>query len=37
LIAAHSGWLMAGEIQLFLLSLVGGALALALRPDQMAL
>ena len=37
LIAAHGGWLMAGEIQLLLLSLVGAALALALRPEQMAL
>jgi hypothetical protein len=37
LIAAHGGWLMAGEIQLLLLSLVGAALALGLRPDQMAL
>jgi len=37
LIASHGGWLMAGEIQLLLLSLVGAALALALRPEQMAL
>ena len=37
LIAAHGGWLRAGEVQLLALSLVGGALALALRPDQMAL
>lgn len=36
-IAAHGGWLRAGELQLFLLSLVGGVLALALRPAQMAL
>jgi DHA1 family inner membrane transport protein len=36
-IAAHGGWLRAGEVQLLLLSLVGGVLALALRPDQMAL
>jgi predicted MFS family arabinose efflux permease len=36
-IAARGGWLRAGEVQLLLLSLVGGALALALRPDQMAL
>lgn len=36
-IAAHGGWLRAGELQLLLLSLVGGVLALALRPDQMAL
>jgi len=37
LIAAHGGWLRAGEVQLFTLSFVGAALALALRPDQMAL
>jgi len=37
LIAAHGGWLRAGEVQLLILSLLGGALALALRPDQMAL
>jgi predicted MFS family arabinose efflux permease len=37
LIAAHGGWVRAGEVQLFMLSLVGAALALALRPDQMAL
>lgn len=37
LLATHGGWVMAGEVQLLLLSLVGGALALALRPDQMAL
>lgn len=36
LIAAHGGWVRAGEVQL-LISLVGAALALALRPDQMAL
>ncbi|HLK49199.1 MAG TPA: MFS transporter [Bryobacteraceae bacterium] len=36
-IAAHGGWVRAGELQLLLLSLVGGVLALALRPDQMAL
>ena len=36
-IAAHGGWLRAGEFQLLLLSLVGGSLALALRPDQMTL
>lgn len=35
-IATHGGWLRAGELQLLLLSLVGGALAFALRPDQMA-
>jgi hypothetical protein len=36
-IAAHGGWLRAGELQLLLLSLVGGVLALALRPGRMAL
>jgi DHA1 family inner membrane transport protein len=36
-IAARGGWLLAAQIQLFLLSLVGGGLALALRPEQMAL
>ena len=36
-IAARGGWVRAGEIQLFLFSLVGAALALALRPDQMSL
>lgn len=36
-IAGHAGWVRAGEIQFFLLSLVGGGLALALRPDQMSL
>lgn len=37
LIAGQGGWMRAGEIQLFLLSLVGGSLALALRPDEMSL
>ena len=36
-IAGYAGWVRAGEIQLSLLSLVGGGLALALRPDQMSL
>jgi DHA1 family inner membrane transport protein len=36
-IASHAGWAMAGEIQISLLGVVAGALALALRPDQMAL
>ena len=36
-IAGYAGWARAGEIQLSLLSLVGGGLALALRPDQMSL
>ncbi len=35
-IAGSAGWVRAGEIQLCLLSLVGGGLALALRPDQMS-
>ncbi len=37
LIAGQGGWVRAGEIQLFLLSLVGASLALALRPDEMSL
>jgi DHA1 family inner membrane transport protein len=36
-IASHAGWAMAGEIQISLLGVMAGALALALRPDQMAL
>ena len=36
-IATHAGWAAAGEIQLTLLSLVAGSLALALRPDRMSL
>ena len=36
-IANRAGWVVAGEIQLSLLSIVGGCLALALRGDQMAL
>ena len=36
-LATRGGWLLAGEVQLLLLSLVGATLALALRPDQMAL
>ena len=36
-IAAHGGWLVAGECQISLLCVIGGLLALALRPDQMAL
>ena len=35
-IAGHSGWMAAGEIQISFLSLVGGGLALALRPDHMS-
>jgi DHA1 family inner membrane transport protein len=36
-IAARAGWSLAGEVQISLLCVVGGLLALALRPDQMAL
>jgi predicted MFS family arabinose efflux permease len=36
-IASRGGWVRAGEVQLFALSLAGAALALLLRPDQMAL
>src|SRR6202035_3486981 len=36
-IATHAGWAVAGEIQISLLSVVAGGLALALRPDQMSL
>ncbi len=36
-IAARSGWLTAGEIQMSLLSLIGAVLALALRPSEMSL
>ena len=36
-LAGRAGWVVAGEIQLSLLSLTGAALALALRPDQMSL
>ena len=36
-IAGQGGWVRAGEVQLFVLSLVGAGLALLLRPDQMAL
>lgn len=36
-IAGHAGWMRAGEIQLVLLSLLGGVLTLALKPDQMSL
>jgi DHA1 family inner membrane transport protein len=36
-IASHAGWALAGEIQISLLSVVAGSLALTLRPDQMSL
>lgn len=35
-IATHAGWATAGEIQISLLSLVAGGLALALQPDHMS-
>ena len=35
-IAGHGSWVMAGEVQLTALSIIGGMLALALRPEQMA-
>lgn len=35
-IVTRSGWATAGEIQISLLSIVAGGLALALRPDQMS-
>jgi MFS transporter, DHA1 family, inner membrane transport protein len=36
-IATHCGWTTAGEIQISLLSVVAGALALALQPHRMSL
>jgi DHA1 family inner membrane transport protein len=36
-IVGHGGWLLAAEIQMSLLSLVGAVLALALRPSEMSL
>jgi hypothetical protein len=35
-IATRAGWTAAGEIQISLLSVVAGGLALALQPDQMS-
>lgn len=35
-IAAHGGWLVAGESQISLLCIIGGVLTLALRGDRMA-
>jgi hypothetical protein len=35
-IATRAGWATAGEIQISLLSVVAGGLALALQPDQMS-
>jgi hypothetical protein len=36
-IAGHGGWVLAGEIQLTVLSLVGAGLSLALRSSRMSL
>jgi len=36
-IATHAGWATAGEIQISLLSVVAGGLALALQPDHMSM
>jgi MFS family permease len=36
-IASHAGWALAGELQISLLSVVAGSLALTLRADQMSL
>jgi DHA1 family inner membrane transport protein len=36
-IASHAGWALAGELQISLLSVVAGSLALTLRPEQMSL
>ena len=35
-IATRAGWTTAGEIQISLLSLIAGGLALALQPNQMS-
>jgi len=35
-LASHAGWVRAGDVQISLMSLVGAALALALRPDRIA-
>ena len=35
-IASHSSWVIAGETQLSVLSIIAGGLALALQPDKMA-
>jgi nitrate/nitrite transporter NarK len=37
MMAAHRGWLLAGEIQISLLCVIGGILAIGLRPEQMAI
>ncbi len=36
-IASHASWAVAGEVQISLLGVIAGGLALALRPNQMAL
>jgi MFS family permease len=36
-IVGHGGWILASEIQLSLLSLIGAVLAMALRPNEMSL
>jgi DHA1 family inner membrane transport protein len=36
-IASHAGWAVAGEIQISLVGVIAGGLALALRPQEMAL
>jgi len=36
-IASHAGWALAGEIQISLLAIIAAVLALALRPEHMAL
>jgi MFS family permease len=35
-IATHAGWAQAGEIQISLLSIIAGSLALTLRPERMS-
>jgi MFS family permease len=36
-IASHAGWATAGELQISLLSVIAGSLALTLQPEQMSL
>jgi hypothetical protein len=35
-IATHAGWAQAGQIQISLLSIIAGSLALTLRPERMS-
>jgi hypothetical protein len=35
-LAGRAGWVTAGDIQISLMSLIGAALALTLRPDRIA-